>query len=739
MSDSLGSAVLNLSTKDTGFVKGVDAAHGRAQRLEKQFQQTTAQLGRMGRSMTMFVTGPLAAMTAGMIKAASDAEEATSKFETVFGDTLNNANNTIKMLSSNFLMSARSARVFVGDIGDVLTGMGATQDVALDLSEQIVGLGADLASFTNIEGGTERAVRALQSAVLGVNKPLELLGIKLSDARIKAEMARMALQGLKFDTDLLARAQAVLNLAMQQSPNAIGDVARTADQFANQFRFMKELIGDVAASFGEILLPAATEVVTGFNEFLKRLSSLDPEVRKSILLFAGLAAAIGPVLIGLVAITKVIMFLGPALKLLMNPWVLLAAAIAAVVVIMISGWDDVVLAFHTFVDAFTDEFTAYYDLVTGLANAVYLIIKHWLVDKVAGLAGIVVPAVNNIANSLIGALNGMIQGIGNIAIPFTGGKTVKEILGGQWQGIGEIDIPNPFGGQEDTRAQLDRSVELWTSTINQYGQAIETANQKYAAAWKSFSKPFVEVGKSAVGFFDNLIGGFKDLVGVGGDLKTFDRLVKEVTASLDDMADYVPFAGGATFLGGGGGAVSPPPVTGKKALAKGKLEGVTGGGEVGAMLSGINPWVVLAAAILGAANNVEVLNKVLNPFTTTFERMFEVLEPALNEVLGPLVKGLRDIGTALGAVLLPIIRLLQPNLEILGATLTVIAQIVTALMNAIIWVVNLVLPKKREIDYVPLPGDPQMGGTTYGSAGGGNNITISGSVFTREEIEALLA
>ena len=166
-------------------------------------------------------------------KAASDAEETLGKFNVVYGSLSDISSNVAKQLQEDFDLAGSAAEKLLGDTGDLLTGFGFTQEAALDMSEQVARLGLDLASFTNYAGGSEGAVQALTKALLGETEQAKSLGIVIrqNSTEFRAMVSQlMATQGL---TEQQAKAQAVLNTALQQSKNAIGDYDRTSDSAAN--------------------------------------------------------------------------------------------------------------------------------------------------------------------------------------------------------------------------------------------------------------------------------------------------------------------------------------------------------------------------------------------------------------------------------------------------------------------------------------------------------------------------
>lgn len=132
-----------------------------------------------------------------------------------------------------------------------------------------------------------------------------------------------------------------------------------------------------------------------------------------------------------------------------------------------------------------------------------------------------------------------------------------------------------------------------------------------------------------------------------------------------------------------------------------------GGGGMGGM----------AASFMAAAQSVDSLRMVMDPLGTIFQSMFQVLAPVLDEVLTPVVGALAILGQLLGMILVPVIKALTPIIELLGkifvwlyntillpvgkalATIFVgVVNVITAVINAIIWVINLFLAKAKEID-----------------------------------------
>lgn len=279
---------------------------------EARVKAGAEKMGQVGRKMTLGLTLPIIGLTAAMVKMASDAEETSAKFGTVFQDVSEEAKAVSKNLQKNFGLSGNAARELLSDTGDLLTGFGFTGESALDLSKQVNELAVDLASFTNFVGGTEGASKALTKALLGERESVKSLGISILETDVKAKVLKITQEGMTFETERQAKAYATLLIAQEQSKNAIGDYARTSQGFANLMRKLRAVISNIAVAFGSILLPPLTKAAQFLIRFLEKLEEISPATRKFILVLLGLAAAIGPVLLGLSALIKMFFFVKSA-------------------------------------------------------------------------------------------------------------------------------------------------------------------------------------------------------------------------------------------------------------------------------------------------------------------------------------------------------------------------------------------------------------------------------------------
>jgi len=213
--------------------------------------------------------------------AARDAQEISSKFNTVFKSIEDGGEKAFKSLANSYGLASSTSKEMLSDTGDLLTGLDMTSEKALELSYDINSLAIDLASFTNYSGGAKGASEALTKALLGERESAKALGIIITENMVKEQLAIQGKEKLTGTALLQAKAEATLKIAINQSKNAVGDYARTQNDLANIERRRKEAAKELREEIGNKLTPVFTTANTVLTEFFKTLteSSLETTVR----------------------------------------------------------------------------------------------------------------------------------------------------------------------------------------------------------------------------------------------------------------------------------------------------------------------------------------------------------------------------------------------------------------------------------------------------------------------------
>lgn len=248
----------------------------------------------IGKRLSVGLTLPLGVAGGAAIKMAADFEESMNKVNVAFKDASGEVKEFAKNTLSQFGIAEGTALDMAALFGDMSTSMGLTTKEAAKMSTALVGLAGDLASFKNMN--IEEVTTALNGVFTGETESLKRLGIVMT--QVNLEQFAME-QGIKKTIKQMTQAEKVqlrYNFVMAKTANAQGDFARTSDGAANQMRIFQESMKELGATFGAVILPAFTKLVSFGNDVLKTLKNLDPVTKNVVVVFAALAASAGPLL-----------------------------------------------------------------------------------------------------------------------------------------------------------------------------------------------------------------------------------------------------------------------------------------------------------------------------------------------------------------------------------------------------------------------------------------------------------
>jgi hypothetical protein len=198
-----------------------------------------------------------------LVDAASNLQESQSKVNAVFGESALRITEFAKTTSRSLGITRQAALEAAGTFGNLIQAFGIARPQAAAMSEEMVRLAADLASFNNVP--IDEVFQALRSGLTGETEPMKRFGVAINDVRLKQEAMNMGLYDGKGALDITAKTQAAYALILKDTALAQGDVERTSQGFANQVRFLKAQLADAAAELGLVLLPYAERFVKFLN------------------------------------------------------------------------------------------------------------------------------------------------------------------------------------------------------------------------------------------------------------------------------------------------------------------------------------------------------------------------------------------------------------------------------------------------------------------------------------------
>ena len=210
------------------------------------------------------------------VQLASDLEEVQNVVDVTFGtEGSKKIESWAKAASSQFGLTELQAKQYASTLGAMMKSNGMTSDEVLELSTDLAGLAADMASFYNMDFDT--AFSKIQSAMAGMTLPMRQLGIDMTEGSLSA--FAMA-EGMETAYSKMSEKEQQLvryRYLMKVTADAQGDFARTSDSFANSQRRMATGFDTLKAQIGELLLPIATDVSNAINDLLDILIYKPPE------------------------------------------------------------------------------------------------------------------------------------------------------------------------------------------------------------------------------------------------------------------------------------------------------------------------------------------------------------------------------------------------------------------------------------------------------------------------------
>ena len=336
---------VNLLGNASDLLKALSKADSKLQKFGKKAKA-------VGKSMTTYVTAPIAIAGGFAIKMASDFEESLNKVDVAFGKSNKEIKTFAETSKVSFGIAEGSALDMAAMFGDMGTSMGLTQKDAAGMSKSLVGLAGDLSSFKNIQ--VDVATTALAAIFTGETESLKKLGIVMTEANLKHFALSQGIQKNIKNMTQAEKTQLRYAFIMANTTNAQGDFIRTQDGAANQMRIFGEGVKELTTEFGQLLLPAFTKIVTAANKIIDKFIALDSTTKKTILIVAGLVAAIGPVILALGTLITLAPALGTAFTVMTGPVGAVVAALAAVAYVIVNNWKPIKKAVNQVINYFID-------------------------------------------------------------------------------------------------------------------------------------------------------------------------------------------------------------------------------------------------------------------------------------------------------------------------------------------------------------------------------------------------
>lgn len=397
-------------------------------RTERQSSSTDNQLKKLLKTLGLVALAHKAfTMLKEAIAYASDLGEVQNVIDVTFGNATDGVNAWAESALRAYGMNEVSAKRYVGTMGAMLKSSGLAGDSVIEMSQNMVGLAGDMASFYNLD--LQTAFEKIRSGISGETEPLKQLGINMSVANLEAYALS---QGIQKSYSSMSQAEQVAlryNYLMVATADAQGDFARTSGSWANQTRLLSESWKGFTGVLAENLLPVLTSVVIGLNTMITFLLDHGDTVSAVLL---GFAVTVG-ILTAAWLIHTAVVWLSVAanralvVALLSNPILWIAIAIGVLVAIIYKwiqsvggvrvAWLICADKLQTSMDWVKISFMTGINFIMNKFNQLQLCfatvstnIQNFMGDMKAGVLSIL----QNMVNGAIDIINGFINTLNKI-------------------------------------------------------------------------------------------------------------------------------------------------------------------------------------------------------------------------------------------------------------------------------------------------------------------------------------
>lgn len=216
--------------------------------------------------------GAIVAFTKSCIQLGSDLAEVQNVVDVSFPKMSSQVNAFSKNAITQFGLSEKSAKQFMGTFGAMSKSFGFSEESAYEMSKTVTGLVGDVASFYNIS--QDLASVKLKAIWTGETEGLKDLGVVMTQTALQ----EYALQkGMNKTISQMSEAEKVaLRYYFVQDKLAVatGDFARTSDGWANQTRVLTLRFDQLKATLGQGFITLFTPIIKGINTILAGLQKV---------------------------------------------------------------------------------------------------------------------------------------------------------------------------------------------------------------------------------------------------------------------------------------------------------------------------------------------------------------------------------------------------------------------------------------------------------------------------------
>jgi len=286
--------------------------------------------GAVGRGLTVGLTTPILGLGGLAVKTAAD-------FETLRTSLLSSFQGNQAAADSAFKTIEKFATSSPYQVEEVLNAFIKLKNLGLDPSEEALESYGNTASAMGKD--LNQMIEAVADATTGEFERLKEFGIK---SKSEGDKVSFTFQGITKTVGKNANEIQDYLLSIG-NVNFAGAMDRQSETFKGRLSSLQDTFASFGDSIGTIILEFMSPMIDSLQELAEYFKKLSPETQKTIVVIAGLAAAIGPLLLavgGLMQLVPVVVAGFAAIKgaftaltatLAANPFGAIAVALGAIV------------------------------------------------------------------------------------------------------------------------------------------------------------------------------------------------------------------------------------------------------------------------------------------------------------------------------------------------------------------------------------------------------------------------
>lgn len=534
----------------------IDDVSEQAGKLAAKIDAFGTKISDFGGALTAKLSIPLTALGTIAVKSAADVKAANSQYEQTFGELQDTATKAInKIADASGILDTRLKGVGTS-IYAFAKASGADSAEAMSLMEEALQATADAAAY--YDRSLDDTAESLQSFLKGNYENDAALGVSCTETTRNAKA--MELFGQKFnDLTEIQKQQTLLKMVTdaQKLSGAMGQASRESDGFENVMGNLKESGRLLAAEFGELLLPTVIELMQELTGFIQKLNGMDEGTKKLILTIAGIAVAVGPVLIVIGKVTSgigEIIRIGGILKgnignftsvltsltgagsKLLTGIVSTGGKITGTLIPAITSINPAVLGIIAVIGALVAAGVALYknwDEVSAWAESAWSSIKETVGNAIGAIAGFFTQIIDFVKNNWQGLLLMLANPfVGAFKLIYDNSEAFRNFIDNFLDGLKE-------GFTNFANNIVERATNLKEKAVAKFNELKDGGVEKFNELKENATAQAEELKEKAVSKFNELKDKAKAKVEElkGSAVEKFNELKEKATAKVEELKE----------------------------------------------------------------------------------------------------------------------------------------------------------------------------------------------------------